>query len=454
MLVILNILALACTAAVMYMCAIHGVFRAGMTLAACVLAGAVAFGLFGPAAGLLGADNSNSVWYYAADALALWAIFCVVFLGLRVLAETLFKNESPFPSLADSIGGAVLGLAAGYLVVGLCLVLVQMLPMPPSILGYSPFQYDGKNNMVTEGDRLWLRWDRGTLALFGWLSAHSLGSKEHLLFNRYGELCPPPRDDSGQASAPDLSAGLSAIAHRATAEARPVRHSPQGDGGSAKADVDDMLYYHWYRRWQYVQWRTGVAQGPLPGEPVEVIEQTGPGQLPGMALNRGHVLRSDAVAIRIVRLERAEQVADFPDVRRGEHEIFLVLTLDLSPARAAPVSVDTRQFVLMAENGQRFTNPLVYGLARLGRPDPEIVHRAGMTPAETTPRNLRFGIPEEKVRGHYLMDGAAFRFAEMSQQEELAFIYTVPAGLNDGALRLLFEPAPPAAPPGNPKPSN
>jgi len=255
MLVILNILALACTAAVMYMCAVHGVFRAGMTLAACVLAGAVAFGLFGPAAGLLGADNPRTVWYYAADALALWAIFCVVFLGLRMLAEIFFKNESAFPSLADSIGGAVVGFAAGYLAVGICLVLVQMLPMPPSILGYSPFRYDGKNNTVKEGDRLWLRWDRGTLALFGWLSAGSLGSEEHLLFNRYGKLYPPPRDDSGEAPAPDSSAVLSAEAS-AKAEAR-----------SAKADADDMLYYHWYRRWQYVQWRTGVAQGPLPVEP-------------------------------------------------------------------------------------------------------------------------------------------------------------------------------------------
>ena len=432
MLVILNILALACTAAVMYMCAVHGVFRAGMTLAACVLAGAVAFGLFGPAAGLLGADNSNSVWYYAADALALWAIFCAVFLGLRVLVETLFKNESAFPSLADSLGGAVVGFAAGYLAVGLCLVLVQMLPVPPSILGYSPFQYDGKNNTVKEGDRLWLRWDRGTLALFGWLSANSLGSKEHLLFNRYGELYPPPRDDSGQTPAPDLSAVTR----------------------SAKADADDMLYYHWYRRWEYIRWRRCGAQGPIPGEPVEVVEQTGPGQLPGAALKRGHAFRSDDMSICVVRIDRVDQVANFPDVRRGDQEIFLVLTLDISPTRAVPVSVDTRQFVLMAENGQRFTNPLVYGLARLGRPDPEIVHRAGMTPAETTPRNLRFGIPEEKVRGHYLMDGAAFRFAEMSQQEERAFIYTIPAGLNDGALRLLFEPAPPAAPPGNPKPSN
>ncbi|HUX15962.1 MAG TPA: CvpA family protein, partial [Phycisphaerae bacterium] len=308
MVVILNILALACTAAVMYMCAVHGVFRAGVTLAACVLAGAVAFGLFGPAAGLLGADNPRTVWYYAADALALWAIFCVVFLGLRVLAETLFKNEPAFPSLADSIGGAVLGLAAGYLAVGLCLVLVQMLPMPPSILGYSPFQYDGKNNRVTEGGRLWLRWDRGTLALFGWLSANSLGSKEHLLFNRYGELYPPPRDDSGETPA----TGKGTEAPRPAAKAHP--------------DADDMLYYHWYRRWQYVQWKTGVAQGPLPGEPQEVVEKGAPGQLPGAALKRGHVFRSDDVTIRVVRIDRVDQVANFPNVRLGDQEIFLVLT--------------------------------------------------------------------------------------------------------------------------------
>ncbi len=252
MLVILNILALACTAAVMYMCAVHGVFRAGMTLAACVLAGAVAFGLFGPAAGLLGADNPRTVWYYAADALALWAIFCVVFLGLRVLAETLLGNESAFPSLADSIGGAVLGLAAGYLVVGLCLVLAQMLPMPPSILGYSPFRYDGKNNTVKEGDRLWLRWDRGTLALFGYLSGGPLGGEERRLFNRYGNVYSA---SAGPVPAPDLAAVLSAEAS-AKAEAR-----------SAKPDADDMLYYHWYRRWEYVRWRTRVAQGPLPVEP-------------------------------------------------------------------------------------------------------------------------------------------------------------------------------------------
>ena len=408
MLVILNILALACTAAVMYMCAVHGLFRAGITLAACVLAGAVAFGLFGPAAGLLGADNPRTVWYYAADALALWAIFCVVFLGLRVLAETLLGNESAFPSLADRIGGAVLGFAAGYLVVGLCLVLAQMLPMPPSILGYSPFRYDGKNNTVKEGDRLWLRWDRGTLALFGYLSGGPLGGEEHRVFNRYGNVYPP------------------------------------GAHAAGKPDADDMLYYHWYRRWEYVRWRTGVAQGPLPGEPREGA----PGQLPGAALKRGRVFRSDDVTIRVVRIDRVDQVANFPDVRRGDQEIFLVLTLDISPTRVAtgdstwravPVSVDTRQFVLMAERGQRFTNPLVYGLARLGRPDPEIEHRTRKPPAETTSRNLRFGIPEDKTRGHYLMDGAVIHFTDKAQEDRLDLLYTLPAGLEDKALRFLLE---------------
>ena len=451
MLVILNILALACTVAVMYMCSVHGVFRAGMTLAACVLAGAVAFGLFGPAAGLLGADDSNSVWYYAGDALALWAIFCVVFLGLRVLAETLLGgNESTFPSLADSIGGAVLGFAAGYLVIGLCLVLVQMLPVPPSILGYSPFRYDGKNNTVKEGDRLWLLWDRGTLALFGYFSGGPLGGEERRLFNRYGNVYAA---SAGPAAAPDLAAVSSAEAS-AKAEARPVRHSPQGDGGNAKPDADDMLYYHWYRRWEYIRWRRCGAQGPIPSEPVERGKQTGPGRLPGMVLKRGHVFRSDDVTIHVVRINRVDQVANFPNVRLGDQEIFLVLTLDISPTRAVPVSVDTRQFVLMAENGQRFADPLVHGLARRGRPDPEIQYRTGKTPSETTPRNLQFTIPKAKTSGHYLMDGATFRFTDKSQEEQRAFIYTIPADLDDEVLRLLLEPAPPAAPPRNPKPSD
>jgi hypothetical protein len=443
MLLILNVLALAGTAAVMYMCALQGVFRAGMTLAACVLAGAAAFGLFGPAAGLLGADNSNSVWYYAGDALSLWAIFCVVFLGLRGLGEMFFKNEPAFPTLADRIGGGVLGFAAGYLAVGICLVLAQMLPMPPTILGYSPFLYDGKNNAVTEGDRLWFRWDRGTLALFGWLSARSLGSEEHLLFNRYGELYPMAKADSDGAPAPDEKAE----APRPAAKAHP--------------DADDMLYYHWYRRWEYIRWRRCGAQGPIPREP-EIMKAGGPGQPPGSPLKLNRDIRTDDVTLRITRIERPEQVVDFPDVRRGDQEIFLVLTLSFWPTGEVPVRVDSKQFVLVPELGRRLTDPLVYGLARLGRPDPVIEDRA-KTPSETTPRNLRFGIPEDKARGHYLMDGAAFRFTEKSQKEERAFIYTIPADLDDSKLRFLFEPAsavspgeadgpaPPDAPSGNPK---
>jgi hypothetical protein len=257
------------------------------------------------------------------------------------------------------------------------------------------------------------------------LSARSLGSEEHLLFNRYGELYPPPADDSAQA--PDLSA----VAR------------------SAKANADDMLYYHWYRRWEYIRWRRCGAQGPLPHEP-EIMKAGGPRQPPGFPLKPNRDIRTDDVTLRITRIERPEQVVDFPDVRRGDQEIFLVLTLSFWPTGEVPVRVDSKQFVLVSEPGRRLTDPLVYGLARLGQPDPVIEDRV-QTPSETTPRNLRFGIPEDKTRGHYLMDGAAFRFTEKSQKEERAFIYTIPADLDDIELRFLFEPAPPDAPSGNPK---
>ena len=75
---VLNILALAAAGAIAYISAIQGVYRSAMTLAAGLVAGAVAFGLFGPLAGLLPQDDPESVWSYAADALALWALFAVL----------------------------------------------------------------------------------------------------------------------------------------------------------------------------------------------------------------------------------------------------------------------------------------------------------------------------------------------------------------------------------------
>ncbi|HUW99992.1 MAG TPA: CvpA family protein [Phycisphaerae bacterium] len=415
MLLIFNLLAVAAMVAVAYIGAVQGLYRSAKTLVACLVAGAAAFGLFAPVAGLFDSANPDSVWYYAADALALWAIFSVAFLGLRTLGEKTLRVQPTFPGLAEQMGGAAVGAVTGYLVVGMAVVLAQMLPLEPEIVGYAPFQYYAGKGEVEPGNRLWLAPDRGTLALFGYLSGGPLGGEERRLFNRYGNVYPPDA------------------------------HSER------KPDADDMLYYHWMRRWKYVKWRTGVAQGPLASG--EADEAPGkPGALPGVPLRLGRRITADDLLVRLSRIERADHIEDFPDLVPPAGHVFLVLTLDLSPGSAIPAQIDTRRFVLLAEDGKRYTDPLLYGPTRLGRQGFEIEHPTARPPLETTPRNLRFGTPKNKTRGHYVMDGAVVHFSDKTQGERLDMVYTLPADLEDKEIRFVLEdkPAPAEAAPETP----
>ena len=140
--VLLNILALIVMVAVGCMCAVQGAYRAAQILVFLILAASLAFGLFAPVTAMVfgSSGDPGSVWYYAGDALCLWAILCFAFLGFRTAAEKFLLNQPDFPIHADRAGGAVLGLAVGYLAVGVCLVLVQMLPVSPAFLGYEPFK--------------------------------------------------------------------------------------------------------------------------------------------------------------------------------------------------------------------------------------------------------------------------------------------------------------------------
>ena len=406
---ILNILALVATLAVAYMGAVQGVYRSAKTLVACVVAGAVAFGFFGPMAGWFPADNPRSVWYFAADALCLWALFCVVFLALRTLGEMLWKAESDFSAWADRIGGGALGAVSGYLTVGVCTVLVQMLPTAPDFLGYEAFTYVrppsvGQPGSVKPGDRLWLGWDRGTLAFFGYLSSGALGSKENSVFQRYGDVYPPK-------------------------EMRGEKYA----GG--EADLDDFLYYHWYRRWEFILWQTGEVKGP-------VSRTAAPSE--GLPLVVGKSMDINDVNIRIIRVDRTAALEDFPSERLASREEFLVLTLRFRPLARWPHGIDSAQFVLEESPGVRVKRtPLVYGRARAAKPQNEVLTE-GAIPCEVTPRGLRFGIPPDKPQGHFLMDGAAFRFTEGRQCELRTFVFVIPKGLVTDEMRVTLAPKPPA----------
>jgi len=416
--VLLSILALIATAVVAYMGWAQGTYRAGGTLVACVVAGAVAVGVCGPAADWLGAADARSVWHYAGDAFVLWAVFCVVFLGLRTLGHWLFRNEPDFPALPDRIGGAVLGAASGYLVAGLCAVLVQMLPTAPDLRGYEAFRYEparGREaaDRVTPGEGMWLAWDRAAIGLFGYLSGGALGRGDASVFHRYGDVYPP----EGQ----------------------------RGPSYQAALDSDDVLYYHWYRRWAYIRWRTGSALGPISVQRGGATDE----EIEGIPLSSRQRADVFDLEVRIDRVERVVALEGFPEHRTGSGEEFLLLTVRIQPMSRWPRDVDSRQFTLRTAKGARVAgDPLILGRARTVGPQQEIVTESG-TPAEATPRGLRFNVPPGARQGQYLADGALLHFTAGRQYETRTLVYLVPKVVGTADLRLVFVPAKmlPAAPP-------
>ena len=403
---LLNILALAAMVGVAYMSAVQGVYRAVQILAACIVAGVLAFGLCGPLAGLGPSTSTGSIWYYAGDAFFLWAVFCLAFLGLRMAADQFLPNQPALPYYINFPGGAVVGLLTGYLAVGVCLVLVQVLPVAPDVLGYSPFNYvpaqgEAQYESLTRGDSLWLSWDRGALTFFGYLSSTPLGSDAASFYNRYGDVYPPP-------------------------EMRPADYNES-------LNVDDVLYYHWYRRYQASGWRGYWLTGPVPRGGRTVTDGVG---LPPEA---GCTRTLNDVDVRVLGVTRGDTLEDFPQERPPAGEEFLRVTLLFKPVGQWPRTVDSNDFLLVTSRGEKLRNPpRVYGATRASKQPNEVVLLPTAPKADL--RNVRFAAGQEAKPGHYLADGATFDFAAPRERDLRTFIFTVPKKGSD-AVRLLLEPA-------------
>jgi len=415
--VVLSILAMIAMAAVAFLCAVQGVYRAAQVLVAFVLAAALAFGLFAPVSGMVfgSSEDPAGVWYYAGDAFCLWVILCVVFLGLRTAGERFLPNEPAFPVMADRIGGAALGLVAGYLVVGVCLVLIQMLPVGPRFLGYEAFAHvegtsEADPERVEPGERLWLAPDRGALAFFAYAVSGPLGSADAPLLNQYGDVYPPDE--------------------------------MRADGYQAVTDVDDVLYYHWYRRWLAIRWRTGAVMGPIP----EVAKGSDADR--GLTLDRNRAATLYGMSLRISRADRLDAIQDFPKEQPPQGEEFLAVAMRFQAVERWPRAVDSSQFYLIDPGGERVGGPpRIHGPAKRPSPtaDAQKAEVVSVPAASTcTPRNLRFSFAEGKRDGRYLMDGATFYFAEKRQYEPRTFVFTVPKATPTEGLRLLLDPKPPS----------
>jgi len=405
-------------AIVAYMGLVQGLYRSARTLVISVLAGAIAFGLLGPASGILATTDPKSVWYYAADPFCLWALFCFFFLLLRTLAAKLFPNGPDLSPLLNQLGGAIFGLATGYLAVGMCVLLVQMLPTSPELLGYEAFDFkrgeEEQPDSLTAGRPLWLEWDRGTLALFGYLSANAMGSEETGFYRRYGDVYPPP-DQRGE-------------------EYKPV------------LNVDDVLCYYWHRRWEFFG---PSAQGPirLPVRP------TGRSEGPGVRIEQGQGSTVADITLRLIKVERQPTVATFPQERPPADHDFLLLTVRFKPTSRLPRTIDSSQFYLADTLGPRIENPLVWGRARAGQPQ-NLILPDYAKPSAMTARAPRFNLPSGRLTGFYLASGASFAFTEADQWEvrTLAFLVLKRRQNDHFRLNILPHALAPAAGTPQPKP--
>ena len=338
-----------------------------------------------------------------------------MFLSLRTAAHRFLPNEPPLPKTAAAAGGGAVGALAGYLAVGLCLAIVQMLPVAPSVLGYEPFRYvEGvtRNNpeRLERGRSVLLAPDRAAV----WLLDAVTGGA---MLGRYGDTYPPKR-------------------------LRP-------EGYAAHVNTDDFLYYHWYRRWEAIRWRTGQVLGPVPEVPPGEEGQR------GLRLDQGRKAVLYGMQLEVSFVVRTETVAGFPEIERPAGHDFLKVRLRLQPASEAsdravglPRTVDSAQFRLVDASGSPVAErPIVVGEARKPSAEGGAPQTLGVAEGpNVVPRNLRFAFPGGGDWGAYAATGVRFEFTEPGRYAGRAFVFTVPAALPTESLRLFMDPrVPPPA---------
>lgn len=116
---------------------VQGMFSAMIMTVLTLLAAAVAFNYYEPLAELL----ASRLGAYAHPA-ALLGIFVIMLYALREIYDRLIKGNVVMGLWPDRIGGAAFGVLTGFLLVGVLMTVVLMLPFGPSALAYEDYDSD------------------------------------------------------------------------------------------------------------------------------------------------------------------------------------------------------------------------------------------------------------------------------------------------------------------------
>lgn len=137
-------------------------FQEGLFVAFCsfvniFLAFVLVAGFYEPSAEFLEIHLKDTAVEGFEDAIAMVGIFLASFGALKILALQLAPSEIVYPHLMHNLGGAIVGLFAGYFVSGFLWCVMQTLPWQEKFMGFEA-RSTKKNasSAFLRPDRIWL----------------------------------------------------------------------------------------------------------------------------------------------------------------------------------------------------------------------------------------------------------------------------------------------------------
>lgn len=168
---ILNLIVIALVGLIAYLWSSHGLFSAFIHFVCTLVAAALAWALWELSVYQLWLGLKQDI----AWGVGLMLPFLVFLVVLRLAADALIRKNMEFDDVTNFVGGLAFGAMSGVISIGMLVIAMGFMRLPPSILGYTPVDYDANGNLVRSGS-LWLPVDTIVVKGFEMMSAGSLAT--------------------------------------------------------------------------------------------------------------------------------------------------------------------------------------------------------------------------------------------------------------------------------------
>ncbi len=180
---IFSIVVIVLAGLVAYIWSTRGFFNALIHMLCTLIAGALAFAVWEPAAYFLlsafGKNGFGLVMEAIAWGLGLAVPFAVFLAMLRAITDSILRANIIVNTMTNYIGGAVCGAIIGTISAGILVISISNLRISTEFMGYQPYRYDNAGNLVRK-DKLIFPVDEITAGLYGALSERAFASGEPL----------------------------------------------------------------------------------------------------------------------------------------------------------------------------------------------------------------------------------------------------------------------------------